>query len=206
MSVPYATQPKAQLNRKLTIGCATAPCGGGGARRYALFGPIHAGGDGRRTAREYAGAVGMVPAIPTRAGAATGNGAAGAGTGRRHRARRSRSRSRQARAIIAVLLGRALVRVRGAHLWAPFGRIHTGGDPSPHGTRIRRSCRRSTYRHHPRVAHPRGGRGDGQRVAGAGMYRRLSAVRHFGKDFSNRSRCSAPLQSASETQELAFGW
>jgi hypothetical protein len=36
------------------------PCG---AHRRALFGRIHAGGDGRRTARECPGAVGVVPAI-----------------------------------------------------------------------------------------------------------------------------------------------
>ncbi len=30
---------------------------GGGAHRWALFARIHAGGDGRRTAREYAGSV-----------------------------------------------------------------------------------------------------------------------------------------------------
>src|ERR1019366_8827517 len=42
-----------------------APFRGGGAHRWALFGRIHGGGDGRRTAREYAGAVGMVLATPS---------------------------------------------------------------------------------------------------------------------------------------------
>src|ERR1022692_2925065 len=51
--------------------CA-APVRGGSAQRWALFGRIHAGGDRRRTARECAGAVGMVtesiaPAISGRA-------------------------------------------------------------------------------------------------------------------------------------------
>jgi len=35
---------------------------GGAAHRWALCGRIHAGGDGRRTACEYAGAVGVLPA------------------------------------------------------------------------------------------------------------------------------------------------
>jgi len=43
-----------------------APVRGGGAHRWALFGRIHAGGDGRRTARAYAGAVGDLPAISDR--------------------------------------------------------------------------------------------------------------------------------------------
>src|ERR1035441_3205223 len=34
---------------------------GGGAHRWARLRRIHAAGDGRRTAREYAGAVGVVP-------------------------------------------------------------------------------------------------------------------------------------------------
>jgi hypothetical protein len=45
--------------------CAT-PVRAGGGHRWALVGRIHAGGDGRRTAREYAGAVGMVPVISDR--------------------------------------------------------------------------------------------------------------------------------------------
>jgi len=36
------------------------PLRGGGAHRWALVGRIHARGDGRRTAREYAGAVGVI--------------------------------------------------------------------------------------------------------------------------------------------------
>src|ERR1039458_6965546 len=53
-----------QVRQRLTLRqvsrlCA-APVRGGGAHRWALFGRIHAGGDGRRTAREYGGAVGMV--------------------------------------------------------------------------------------------------------------------------------------------------
>jgi len=37
----------------------TTPVRGGGAHRWALFGRIQAGGGGRRTAREYAGAAGV---------------------------------------------------------------------------------------------------------------------------------------------------
>src|ERR1017187_763588 len=42
-----------------------APARGGGAQRRALCGRIHAGGDGRRTAREYGGRVRVVPATPS---------------------------------------------------------------------------------------------------------------------------------------------
>jgi len=66
-------------NIATTSGCATAPSSpcsslcaapvrAGGAHRCAVPGRIHAGGDGgRRTAREQAGAVGIVPAISERA-------------------------------------------------------------------------------------------------------------------------------------------
>jgi hypothetical protein len=48
-SAPHAT------SRRAARPCA-APARAGGARRWALSGRIHAGRDGRRTAREYAGA------------------------------------------------------------------------------------------------------------------------------------------------------
>ena len=50
-----ATAPS---SRRAARRCAT-PVHDGGARRWAPFGRIHAGGDGRRTARECAGAVGV---------------------------------------------------------------------------------------------------------------------------------------------------
>src|ERR1017187_8634793 len=43
------------------------PARRGGAHRWTLLGGIHAGGDGSRTAREYAGTVGIVAAtLPAR--------------------------------------------------------------------------------------------------------------------------------------------
>jgi hypothetical protein len=54
---PGAARPRDP--RRAARLCAT-PVRGGGARRWALFRRIHAGGDGRRTAREYAGAGGVV--------------------------------------------------------------------------------------------------------------------------------------------------
>jgi len=68
------------------LGCDAAPVRGG-AHRWALFAGIYDGGDGRRTARECAGAVGV--ALATIRMSATGGGAdrqraAGAGIGRQH--------------------------------------------------------------------------------------------------------------------------
>jgi hypothetical protein len=81
-----------------------------------LFGRIHAGGDGRRTAGEYAGVVGMVPATPSAcrpsarlAVAATDNGLLAPESGSRHRAREGRE-VESASAILAVFLGGALRR------------------------------------------------------------------------------------------------
>src|ERR1022692_989079 len=85
--------------------CA-APVRGSSAQRWALFGRIHAGGDRRRTARECAGAVGVVPAIsdvlwyvghpPALAVAATDNGRLAPGNDRQHRAREEREKHRRA--------------------------------------------------------------------------------------------------------------
>jgi len=73
----YCTCATAPSSRRAPRLCA-APVRGGGAHLWALVGRIHAGGDGRRTTREYASRVGAVTARGERTpsgrpqGAATG--------------------------------------------------------------------------------------------------------------------------------------
>ena len=61
---PHSGRPGAheRAGHHVAVRCAVRS---GGAHRWALVGRIHGGGDGRRTAHEYAGAVVLVPAIMT---------------------------------------------------------------------------------------------------------------------------------------------
>src|ERR1017187_5586802 len=54
VGVTTTKEPRPRHHRRAARRCV-APVRGGGAYRRALFGRIHAGGDGRRTIREYDG-------------------------------------------------------------------------------------------------------------------------------------------------------
>jgi len=56
LNAPDITTARGLRDRTIIVvllGCALAPVRGGRAHRWTLFGRIHAGGDGRRTACEY---------------------------------------------------------------------------------------------------------------------------------------------------------
>jgi len=105
LRAPGITTTNPPRVRAIVATCSAVRCAGARfAHRWALFGRIHAGGDGRRTARDYAGAVGAVTGrfasenLRRRFGMSavrTGDAqrAAGAGTGGRHHAARSASHS-----------------------------------------------------------------------------------------------------------------
>jgi hypothetical protein len=101
ITTPRAARPRHP--RRAARLCAT-PVRGGAAHRWARFRRIHAGGDGRRWAREYAGAVGMVPATPS-AHRPSASWRSRRGTTRRLAPELAAGIAREKSAKIAVLLG-----------------------------------------------------------------------------------------------------